>query len=88
MITIFLFDSVIFDKMESWSGPIVIGLVQLILLVVLARRLGIQEVSQILAKFLDRAAELTHPGRVMPPAPNSPTKRETAETQEQTNLPL
>lgn len=75
VVTIVLFDAMIFAKIESWSGPIVIGLVQLILLVVAARRLGIQEVSQILAKFLDRAADITQAkagtkaDRASPPPP-------------------
>lgn len=56
-VCIILLDTILFDKMESWSGPIIIGAIELILLVVLARRFGIQEVSQMLAKFLDRAAE-------------------------------
>jgi hypothetical protein len=52
------FDSYIFSKMDSWSGPVVIGIIEFLLLVVLARKLGIQEVSQVLAKLLDRAAEV------------------------------
>lgn len=56
---IVLFDAFVFDKMASWSGPIVIGVIQFLLLIVLARKLGIQEVSQVLAKLLDRAAEIT-----------------------------
>ncbi|MDB5683459.1 MAG: hypothetical protein JWM75_1157 [Sphingomonas bacterium] len=78
VVTIVLFDAMIFAKIESWSGPIVIGLVQLILLVVAARRLGIQEVSQILAKFLDRAADITQAkagtkaDRASPPPPPRP----------------
>lgn len=64
VVVISLFDSMIFGSMESWSAPVIIGLIELVLLVVLARRYGIQEVDQMLAKFLDRAADLTHKSKV------------------------
>jgi len=66
------FDSYVFSRMESWSAPIVIGIIQFLLLVVLARRLGIQEVSQVLAKLLDRAVEVMPASKTKLPEPPPP----------------
>lgn len=60
VVSMILFDAALFHDAESWSGPLVIGILELVLLVVLARKYQIQEVSQILAKFLDRAADYTN----------------------------
>lgn len=61
VVVIILADALIFSHMENWTGPIIIGLFELVAILVLARRWRIEEVPQILAKFLDRAAEHTEP---------------------------
>lgn len=45
---IIVVDAFIFMHMQTWSAPIVIGLVELIMLTVYARRSGINEVIQLL----------------------------------------
>jgi hypothetical protein len=52
-------DALIFSHMDNWTGPIIIGIFEFVAILVLARRWRIEEVPQILAKFLDRAAEHT-----------------------------
>lgn len=46
-----LVDAFIFLNMQSWTGPVVIGLIQLVAFTVYARRSGIDEVAQILDRI-------------------------------------
>ena len=66
VLTMILADTLMFAHVDNWAGPVVIGVLELILLVVLARKWGIEEVSQVLAKFLDRAADHTDPRKHEP----------------------
>lgn len=50
-----LFDTVVFREFQTWSGPIVIGLLQVIFIMVLAKRHGIEEIGAILASFIESA---------------------------------
>ena len=56
LVTVILLDVTFFTLMESISGPIVIGLLQLIALVIVARRLGLEEVVQIIDKLVSVVA--------------------------------
>lgn len=47
-----LLDAFLFMNMENWTGPVVIGLIQLIGFTVYARRSGVDEVVQLLDKLL------------------------------------
>ncbi|WP_286938862.1 hypothetical protein [Achromobacter sp. UBA4530] len=47
-----LLDAFLFMNMESWTGPVVIGLIQLIGFTVYARRAGVDEVVQLMDKLL------------------------------------
>lgn len=47
-----LADALIFPGMGSWSGPIVIGVIQLFGLMVFARHCGVQEVDWLLERLL------------------------------------
>lgn len=47
-----LVDAFIFMSMQSWTGPVVIGLIQLVGFTVYARRAGVDEVVQLLDKLL------------------------------------
>lgn len=51
-----IFDSLTFPTMQTWSAPLGILLIQLVILVVLAKRCGIEEVGQLLDKILNTAA--------------------------------
>lgn len=69
---IVLADALIFSNMETWTGPLVIGVIELVGLAVLARKWGVQEVAQFLAMFFQRMADHSSP-----PAANNPSKDET-----------
>jgi hypothetical protein len=57
-----------FTQMANWAGALIIGIIQIFGIAVLARRWSIEEVPQMLSKFLDRTAE-----RVSRPAANTPS---------------
>ena len=67
VIIITMADAFIFSVVENWAGAIVIGIIQIFGVAVVARKWQIEEVPQMLSKFLDRTAE-----RVRPPAANTP----------------
>ena len=50
-----------FTVVQTWSGALVIGVIELVGLTVLARRLGIEEVQELMTKLLDRTAERIAP---------------------------
>lgn len=56
-IIVVLVDALIFSSMENWAGALVIGVIEIFAIAVLARKWRIEEVPQILSKFLDRTAE-------------------------------
>lgn len=72
IVIIVLIDALIFAHMENWAGALIIGIIEIFGIAVLARRWRIEEVPQILSKFLDRTAE-----RINPPSSNSPSISET-----------
>ncbi|PLC55715.1 hypothetical protein CR155_01270 [Pollutimonas nitritireducens] len=47
-----LVDGYLFTTISNWSGPIVIGVIQLFGLAVYARHCGVQEVDQFIDRFL------------------------------------
>lgn len=57
VIIIVLCDALIFAHMENWAGALVIGVIEIFAVAVLARRWRIEEIPQILSKFLDRTAD-------------------------------
>lgn len=57
VIIIVMFDAFIFTHMSNWAGAFVIGVIEIFAIAVLARRWSIEEIPQILSKFLDRTAE-------------------------------
>lgn len=70
LIIIVLIDAFIFTQMANWAGAIIIGLIEIFGIAVLARRWSIEEVPQMLSKFLDRTAD-----RINPPARDHPQTR-------------
>ena len=54
VVGIILFDIVFFSVMPSFGGPIALLILQLLVLVALARRMGMGEVATILSRVLDR----------------------------------
>lgn len=51
-----LFDIVVFREFQTWSGPLVIGLMELIFILVLAKRMGVEEIATMLASFIESGA--------------------------------
>jgi hypothetical protein len=68
MVVVVVSDAYIFSNMENWTGPLVIGIIELIGLAVLARKWGVQEVAQFLAMFFQRMADHSRP-----PSANTPS---------------
>lgn len=56
LICVILFDVVFFSAMDNFIGPLAILLLQLIVLAVMARRLGIQEVASLMDRVAGRLA--------------------------------
>lgn len=48
--------------MESWSGPVVIGIIQLIFVIALAKVLGVEEIAKFLTQFLFRMSDYDKKG--------------------------
>ena len=51
---VILLNVVFFSVMDTWGGPIALVILEALILIPLAKRLGIQEVSQIIDKLLNR----------------------------------
>ena len=52
LVTIILFDAVIFTNMQNWAGPIIIGVVELLVILVLAARCKVDVVAPLIDKVL------------------------------------
>lgn len=57
VICLVLFDCIVFMNMESWSGPIVIGIIQLVLIIALAKKMRVEEIAKLLTRFMDRMGD-------------------------------
>lgn len=55
---IILFDCFAFSNMSNWTGPIVIGIMQLVLIIGLARKLRVEEIGKMLSRFMDRVSDM------------------------------
>lgn len=66
-------DAFMFSAMENWAGAIVIGVIELVALAVMARKWGVQEVSQFLAMFFQRLADHSKPPRAANTPPTGGT---------------
>ena len=54
-----LFNIVFFTLMPSFSGPLVLLVLELIILIPLARRMGMEEIAQMLDRVIGRLAART-----------------------------
>lgn len=57
LIIIILLDVVFFSVLDSWTGPLSLIVLQTILLLVLARRMGIEEFQMLIDKLVGRITE-------------------------------
>ncbi|MCC0048527.1 MAG: hypothetical protein H6882_05115 [Rhodobiaceae bacterium] len=53
---VILLDIVVFTIMPTFGGPIALLVLELLILIPLARRMGMEEVAQLLSRVLDRMA--------------------------------
>lgn len=56
MILVALFDIVFFSVMPSFGGPLALLLLQLLILIPLARRMGMEEIAALIDRVLGRIA--------------------------------
>ena len=56
VVCVVLLDVVFFSVMPSFGGPLALLVLQLLVLIPLARRMGMEEVARILSRVLDRVA--------------------------------
>lgn len=54
VVVILMFDAFTFPNMQTWTGPIVIGLIQLIIVIVLGRRWQMDEIWTLTTKLIDK----------------------------------
>ncbi|WP_342069904.1 hypothetical protein [Yoonia algicola] len=54
VIVILMFDAFTFSNMQTWTGPIIIGLIQLIIVIVLGRRWQMDEIWTLTTKLIDK----------------------------------
>ena len=57
VICVMLLDVVFFSVMPSFAGPLALVILQLVVLIPLARRMGMEEISQMLSSVLNRAID-------------------------------
>lgn len=62
VVTVLLFDIVFFTAMPSFGGPIAVLILELLILIPLAKRMGMEEIATILDRVLGRVAGKTHDG--------------------------
>lgn len=53
LVIIIIVDIIAFSNMETWGGPISILFLEIVLLVVLGRRLGVDDVKVLTERFID-----------------------------------
>ena len=48
-----IFDVFVFTLMENWGGPIAILMFQMVIMLILARKLGVEEIHSLIDKILE-----------------------------------
>lgn len=56
VVVVLLLDIVFFSVMTTFGGPLALLVLELLILIPLARRMGMQEIAQILSSVIDRLA--------------------------------
>lgn len=57
-----VFDIMLFTVMPSFGGPLAVVILELLILIPLAKRMGMEEVAKMLSRLLDRVSGKTVPG--------------------------
>ena len=58
VVVVVLFDAYIFTQMQNWAGALVIGVIELVAIIVLAKKCRVEEIAGMLTRFLDRVGDL------------------------------
>lgn len=56
LLTVILLDVVFFSVMDTFAAPLALLVLELLVLIPLARRMGVNEIAQIISRVLDRIA--------------------------------
>lgn len=54
VVVILMFDAFIFQSMTTWTGPLVIGVIQVLIVIVLGRRWQMDEIWTITTKLIEK----------------------------------
>jgi hypothetical protein len=54
---IILIDCLVLGPMDNWAAPLVIGVIELVLIIALAKRLQVEEIARLLSRFMDRVGD-------------------------------
>lgn len=57
VICLILFDCLVLGDMKNWAAPIVIGIIELVLIIALAKKLRVEEIAGLLTRFMDRVGD-------------------------------
>jgi hypothetical protein len=57
VVCIILFDCIVFMNMASVMGPVVIGIIELVLIIALAKKLQVDQIAGLLTRFMDRVGD-------------------------------
>ena len=49
---IVLLDVIFFSHMDGWGGPLSILIIELVIIIMMARRLGVEDITEMLDKYL------------------------------------
>jgi len=57
VVVVILFDAYVFTQMANWAGALVIGVIELVAIIVLAKKCRVEEIAGMLTRLLDRVGD-------------------------------
>jgi hypothetical protein len=57
VLCLILFDCLVLGNMDNWAAPLVIGVIELVFIIALAKRLQVEEIAKLLSRFMDRVGD-------------------------------
>lgn len=54
VVVVLMFDAFTFQDMQTWTGPIIIGVIQLLIIVVLGRRWQVDDIWTLTTNLIDK----------------------------------
>jgi hypothetical protein len=58
VLCLILFDCIVLGNMDNWAAPLVIGVIELVFIIALAKKLQVEEIAKLLSRFMDRVGDL------------------------------